>query len=56
MESLDDGTRFLQAGLSRIEFEMAEGANVALFLAPFEGVNNVAQTQATSRLRVETVA
>ena len=38
VESLDDGTRFLQAGLSRIEFEMAEGANVALFLAPFEGV------------------
>jgi hypothetical protein len=39
LETFDDGTRLLEARLSRVEFVMAAGANVSLFLAPFEGVS-----------------
>ena len=38
LEQFDNGTRLLQARLSRMEFVAANGANVALFLVPFPGV------------------
>ncbi|MCH2184277.1 hypothetical protein MK280_00230, partial [Myxococcota bacterium] len=38
LQQFDDGTRLLQARLSRIECVAAPGANVALFLVPFPGV------------------